>query len=323
MFRKIKNPYVIHRLLVKIKAMKKTITLNNQQKMPVLGLGTWRAEPGVVGAAVEHALMTAGYTHIDGAAIYGNESEIGETYKKVFSSGQVKREDVFITSKLWNTNHHPDHVEAACRKTLQDLQLEYLDLYLVHWGIAFAHSDVLEPVRDGEVETENVSLQETWQAMEQLVEKGLVKSIGVSNYTAPMILDLLHYAKIKPVINQIEIHPYNSQQEIVAFCQKHDIQITAYSPLGSHGEGEKPLTDPVVTEIAQVHGKTPAQVLIRWAVQRGLTVIPKSTKPERIDENGSIFDFELSDEEMSNVNDLNRNHRYVDPSEWWGVPYFK
>jgi diketogulonate reductase-like aldo/keto reductase len=303
--------------------MTHTITLNNQHNMPVLGLGTWRAEPGVVGAAVEHALTKGRYTHIDCAAIYGNEPEIGGAFERVFSSGTLQREDVFITSKLWNTQHHPDRVEAACRKTLHDLQLEYLDLYLIHWGLAFAHGGESEPVVDGEVQTENVSLQETWQAMERLVEKGLVRSIGVSNYTAPMVLDLLHYARIKPVVNQIEIHPYNAQPELVSYCQKHDIQITAYSPLGSFGEGEKPLTDPVVQQIAAAHGKTPAQVLIRWSIQRNLIVIPKSTKPERIDENSQVFDFELTDTEMLQLNKLNKNHRFVDPSGWWGVPYFK
>ncbi|PIR61883.1 MAG: aldehyde oxidoreductase [Candidatus Pacebacteria bacterium CG10_big_fil_rev_8_21_14_0_10_44_11] len=302
-----------------------SLLLNNGKKIPKLGLGTWRSDPGQVAKAVEHALTQQGYRHIDCAAIYGNEPEIGTAFKKVFASKQIKRSDVFITSKLWNTNHHPDKVEAACSQTLQNLQLEYLDLYLIHWGIAFADTDGSEPVgKDGFEKTQPVSIQQTWQAMEQLVQKGLVKSIGVANFTAPMILDLLSYAKVKPAINQIEIHPYNSQEELIAYCQRNKIQITAYSPLGSASAGESgPLHDLVITDIAQKHKKTPAQVLIRWSIQRGLSVIPKSTHLQRVAENSQITDFKLTKKNMVQISTLNKNIRFVDPSQWWGVPYFK
>ena len=292
--------------------------------MPNLGLGTWRADPGKVGAAVEAAITEYGYRHIDCASIYKNEPEIGQAFNKVFSSGKVAREDIFITSKLWNTEHHPDNVEAACRKTLADLQLDYLDLYLIHWGIAFAHSDDLEPVRDGMVITEPVSMQDTWRAMENLVEKGLVKSIGVANFTAPMIVDLLTYAKVKPVMNQIEIHPYHSQSELVAYCQKQQIQVTAYSPLGSFVDlPAKPIKDQVVIDIATTHHKTPAQVLLRWSLQRGLIAIPKSVNLGHVAENIDVFDFKLSAAEMDQINNLNKDQRFIEPSGWWGVPYFK
>ncbi len=303
--------------------MSQDLTLNNGLTMPTLGLGTWKSAVGVVGEAVTHAL-DLGYRHIDCAAIYGNEPEIGTAFAKAFSKTGIQRKDVFITSKLWNTNHHPDNVEAACRQTLADLQLEYLDLYLIHWGIAFIHGSESEPVDDkGMVITEPVPIQATWKAMESLVEKGLVKSIGISNFTTPMILDLLSYAHIKPVVNQIEVHPYNAQPQLIEYCRKKEIVVTAYSPLGSAGNTtDKPLADPIITAIATDYKKTPAQILIRWSLQRGLIVIPKTVTPVRIAENLNVFDFELSESEMARINGLNKNHRFVEPSQWWGVPYF-
>ena len=297
--------------------------------MPFIGLGTWQSEPGKVGAAVEYALE-CGYRHIDCAAIYENEKEIGQAFHKVFSRGILQRADVFITSKLWNAHHSPDDVLAACQQTLQDLQLEYLDLYLVHWGVATPKELGSEPVDEhGVVVQENVSLQETWQAMEELVNRGLVKAIGVANYTTPMLLDLLSYATIKPAVNQIELHPYNQQQRLVDFCQYKKIVVTAYSPLGrpgqssGHGEHGRIVDDPVVVEIAAMHRKTPAQILLRWGIQRNTIVIPKSVTLPNIKSNLEVFDFELLKEEMDRIALLDKQHRYVDPFEWWGVPYFE
>jgi diketogulonate reductase-like aldo/keto reductase len=305
--------------------MNKTIKLNSGHEMPLLGLGTWKSEPNKVGDAVKYALTEAGYKHIDGAAIYRNEPEIGKVYNEVFKS--INREDVFITSKLWNTNHAPQNVEEACRQTLKDLQLEYLDLYLMHWGIAFEHGGDLEPMKDGKVVTEKTSIRETWEAMEKLVNLGLVKSIGVANFTTMMLTDLLTYAKIVPAINQIELHPYNSQQSLVDFCLSHGIKVTAYSPTGRMGVDLNNMarlhTDPVVQKIATKHNKSVAQILISWAVTRGTIVIPKSTTPSRIKENIEIFDFEMDKSDMSDLNSLEKALRYVDPSDWWGIPYFK
>jgi len=292
--------------------------------MPTIGLGTWKSEPNKIGAAVKYALLEAGYKHIDGAAIYRNEPEIGKIYKEVFKT--LKREDIFITSKLWNTNHDPVHVEEACRQTLADLQLDYLDLYLMHWGIAFKPGGELEPVENGKVLTENISVRQTWEAMEQLVEKGLVKSIGVANFNTTMLLDLLTYAKIKPVINQIEVHPYNAQSKLIKYCRDNDIVVTAYSPLGRQGAqgvtGPRLFDDQVIKELSVKYAHSPSQILINWALMRGTIAIPKSVTPSRIKENIQVYDFELSVEDMAKIESLNQNHRFVDPGDWWGVPYF-
>ncbi len=303
--------------------MQPTLTLNTGVTIPQLGLGTWKSETASVGEAVKTAVRT-GYRHVDCAHVYGNEAEIGEALQDLFAAGEVNREELFITSKLWNTDHHPDTVPLACRRTLENLRLEYLDLYLVHWGVAFAPGSEKNPMgEDGRIKTENISLQETWHALEALVDEGLVRSIGVANYTTPLLIDLLNYARIQPAVNQVEIHPYNAQFALTEFCRDKNITLTAYSPLGSFGEAsEKPLADPVVKAIAKTHSVTPAQVLIRWSLQRGLTVIPKSTNPKRIAENFAVFDFTLSQEEMEQLHSLDQHRRFVDPSESWGIPYF-
>lgn len=306
--------------------MQKEISLNSGYKVPVIGFGTWQAKPNVVGHAVEQAVVESGYHHIDCAAIYGNEKEIGEALQNIFYTG-TKREELFITSKLWNTEHHPDNVEAACRQTLKDLQLDYLDLYLIHWGIPFKHGKLLKPLSKlGIALTESVPIYQTWAAMEKLVKKGLVKSIGVANFTVPMLMDLLTYAKIPPAMNQIELHPYNSQFELVKYCHRNNIAVTAYSPLGTPGGLEKGdpilLDDSTIKKIAKAHKKTPAQILLNWAVARNTIPIPKSTTPSRIQENIEIFDFELTSKETEAIDELNCYYRFVDPINFWGIPYF-
>lgn len=313
------------------------LILNTGASMPTIGLGTWKSTPDKAGLAVEYALTECGYRHIDCAAIYNNEKEIGKTFKKVFESKTRSREDVFITSKLWNTDHRKSDVRQACEATLADLNLEYLDLYLMHWGIAIpAHNAPpnnpsgrwTEQLNEkGFLITEKISVRETWEAMQELVEIGLVRAIGVANFTAPMVIDLLSYAQIKPAVIQIELHAYLQQPELIAFCKYNNIVVTAYSPLGSPGNYQAKgfpalVEDNTIVKIANSHNKTTAQILIRWGIQRKTVVIPKSVTPARIKENIDVFDFELSEEEMKIIKNLNRNLRFVNPCEWWKIPYF-
>ena len=307
----------------------KYIDLNNGTKMPQLGLGTWNSEPGDVGKAIKFAIVEAGYKHIDCAPVYRNEPEIGEAFAEIFS-GDIQREDIFITSKLWNNAHHEEDVESTCRQTLADLKLDYLDLYLIHWGVSVKKA---EGVDGGEQwALDRVPIAETWAAMESLVEIGLVKSIGVSNFTAVLLNDLLAYANIPPAMNQIELHPYNAQDRLVQFCHENNVAVTAYSPLGRPGQPmhnsdmkNKMLTlvkNPVVLEIAEAVKKTPAQVLLRFEIERGIVCIPKSTHEGRIKENIDVFDFELSDEQTENLLKLDCKFRFVNPVTWKWMPYF-
>ena len=302
------------------------ILLNDNNLIPIIGLGTWNSENNTAGDAVEYAIKKANYEHIDCASIYGNEVEIGNSFSKIFNS-KIKRQEIFITSKLWNTEHKAENVEKACRKSLQNLKLDYLDLYLVHWGLPFISGKNLEPIdKTGKVKLEKVSMKDTWTAMEELVAKGLVKSIGVANFSTPMLVDLLTYSNVKPVMNQIELHPYNSQRELVNYCEYLNIAVTAYSPLGTPASSPKEspilLEDKFIVEIAHKYKKSSAQILLRWGIQRNTIVIPKSTNKERIKSNISIFDFELQKDEMDEINNLNKNLRYVDPKDFWGIPYF-
>ncbi|KAI9261457.1 NADP-dependent oxidoreductase domain-containing protein [Phascolomyces articulosus] len=304
----------------------RTYTLNTGAKIPTVGLGTWLSKPDEVRKAVLCALQT-GYKHLDCAYVYCNEDEVGQGIRE---SG-VKREDIFITSKLWNTHHRPDYVKSAVKASLAALGVEYLDLYLIHWPVSFIPSkpasetpnvpdkEFLFPQKDGKVALEEIDFLETWKAMEALVDEGLVKAIGVSNFDVAKIEYVLKGCRIRPAANQVELHPGLLQPELLEFCAKENIHITAYSPLGNNIYGKERIVDsPVIQEVAKKLGKSPAQVCIAFAAQRGVSVIPKSVTPSRIQDN--FQDFILEKEDFDAVATLGgRNIRYNDPGveEWY------
>jgi D-xylose reductase len=246
-------------------------------------------------------------------------------------SGAVRREDLWVTSKLWNTNHAPEHVRPACERSLRDLKLDYLDLYLIHFPIALEYVQpetrypagwVHDPdAADPRMKLARIPISDTWQAMEELVAAGLVKNIGVSNFGTSLLRDLLSHAKIPPAVLQVEMHPYLAQEKLLRFCHSEKIAVTAFSPLGAPSyvplgmatHDDSAMNEPVVREAAARLKKTPAQIVLHWAVQRGTAAIPKTSKVERLRENLSVFDFELSADEMSGISALDRNRRFNDP----------
>lgn len=273
--------------------------------------------------------IEAGYRHIDCAAAYCNEEEIGSALKEKLGEA-CERGELFVTSKLWNTFHHPDDVRPACLKTLKDLGLSYLDLYLIHWPTAFERGGELFPKNpDSKMRYADTPFTDTWKEMEKLVEEGLCRHIGLSNFNSKQIDKVLAIASIKPAVLQVEVHPYLTQKPLIQHCQEHGIAVTAYSPLGSPDRPwAKPgdpslLEDPKVIEIAQKYGKSAAQVLIRFSVDRGIVVIPKSANPKRIKENFDVFDFQLSKEDLEVLESFNRNWRACLPQiqvDGKGVP---
>ena len=271
------------------------ITLNNGQAIPQFGFGVFQIAPKDTAAAVSSALE-AGYRHIDTAEMYGNEAEVGEA---IAASG-LDRDEVFVTSKLNNDAHEPDAAREAFDGTLKALGVDYLDLFLIHWPL---------PTRyDGDFVS-------TWKTLEEFYREGRARSIGVSNFQPQHLRRLHGQTDIIPAVNQIEAHPYLTQDDVRAFCAQHQIAVEAWSPLGKGGV----LDDPVIGRIAERTGKTPAQVVLRWHIQRGDIVFPKSVTPERIRENIDIFDFELSGADVNDITLLNRNERTgPDPDKFTG-----
>ncbi len=300
--------------------MKKLIFQNNDA-IPALGLGTWQAPRGEVGQAVREAIR-CGYRHIDCAAIYGNEKEIGDALQAAFSAGEVRREELWITSKLWNTNHCKAEVRPALEKTLADLQLDYLDLYLIHWPVVLVEKPVLPHVPENFIPLDEVPISETWEGMEACLEAGLARHIGVSNFSIKKLKQLLETARHRPEMNQVEMHPLLAQNELAVFCGAEKMHLTAYTPLGRPASPDLPpnapelLKDPTVMAIAAQRNCTPAQVLLAWAMERGTSPIPKSVTPKRIEENFAAQNVSLSTADMAALNGLDRHYRFVDGTFW-------
>lgn len=278
-------------------------TLSSSHQIPVVGLGTWKSPVGQVQTAVEFAIKN-GYRHIDCAAAYENEKEVGAAFASVFAEGVVAREDLFVTSKL--PNWEKGDVLAQCKRTLADLGLAYLDLYLIHWPVVRGcKGDVLTP-----------SIKSTWTDMEALVDAGLVRSIGVSNFSTTKLTDMLSYCRIPPAVVQVELHPYWQWNKLLTFAAEHNIHVTAYSPLGSPDsafgkEAPQLLKEPVITAAAAAVGRSPGQVLLRWGLQRGYSVIPKSVTPERILQNLDILSWELPADVVEKINSIGPQRRFI------------
>ncbi len=297
----------------------KTLTYRDGDTIDAIGLGTWKSDSEKVGIAV-NAALGVGYRHIDCAAAYGNEEEVGSALKKSFVEYSIEREDVKITSKLWNNAHKHEDVLPALKNTLNDLLLEYLDLYLIHWPVAFRPGLKGSPKDDTDyLSPKQAPIIETWEAMLEAKKQGLVKHIGVSNFSQKKLADLKTKTDHLPEMNQIELHPYLQQDELLNYCRDNQILVTAYSPLGSRdrpdslkADNEPSLLDnKVINTIAVKHDATPAQVLIKWAVERDTLVIPKSTNPERIEENFNSINIELDEEDHSKIKSLDKHYRYL------------
>jgi len=302
-------------------------------RFPKMGFGFWKVDQDKT-ADVCRSAIEIGYRHLDCACDYGNEVEVGQGIKAAVRDGLCDRDDLWVTSKLWNTYHSPEHVRQACEKSLDDLQLDYLDLYLIHFPIAqrfvpfekryppgwFFDPDADHPI----IEEARVPVSETWQAMEELAKSGLVRNIGICNFGTSQIRDLLSYAKIRPAVLQVETHPYLTQEKLLRYCNQEKIAYTAFSPLGAQSYFSLGMADPseavmehkVVKDIAKATGKTAAQVLLRWGVQRGTAVIPKTSRKARMIENISVFDFALTADQMLAIDSLNQGRRFNDPGNF-------
>ncbi len=307
-----------------------SLKLTGGSQLPVVGLGMWKVDKPAVSGLVQQAIR-AGYRHLDCACDYGNEAEVGQGIRAALDAGLCRREDLWITSKLWNNYHAREHVRPAVERSLRDLGLDYLDLYLVHFPISLEFVPFEERYPPGwlgdparpqlGMRPAKVPLAETWQAMEELVHAGLVRNMGVCNFGCALMRDLLSQARIRPAVLQVELHPFLAQEKLLRFCRQEEIAVTGFSPLGAlsyvslgmAGAGDSVLEQSVVQQAAKRHGRSPAQIVLRWGVQRDTAVVPKTSQPARLAENLALFDFELSNAEMQAISGLDCNRRFNDP----------
>ncbi|KAM0546686.1 hypothetical protein ACHAPJ_010723 [Fusarium lateritium] len=309
-----------------------TVKLASGHEMPLVGFGLWKVPADQAADTVYNAIK-AGYRLFDGAYDYQNEKEAGEGIQRAIKDGLVKREDVFVTTKLWNNYHSREHALQFAKAQNEAWGLGYIDLYLIHFPVALEYIE-LEKRRypawwmddQGTVKLANVPIRETWEALEEVVDQGIAKSIGVSNFQAQSLYDLQRYARHPVSSLQVEHHPYLVQPDLIAMAQENNIVVTAYSSFGpqsfkelagifsKRAHGAEPLLESdLIKGIAEKHGKTPAQILLRWATQRNIAVIPKSNNPNRLAQNLDVVSFDLSKEEIESISGLDRGLRFNDP----------
>lgn len=298
----------------------KQLFFSNGEQIPAIGLGTWKSRRSLVKEAVKFALEN-GCRHIDCARNYANETEVGEALTSVFSERRIKREDVFVTSKLWNNAHRRQDVIPALKQSLKDLKLDYLDLYLIHWPVAFRREIETFPRKDDDyLSLDEVPILETWEAFLEAKRIGLVKHVGVSNFSIRKLEDLRLKTNQIPEMLQVEMHPFLPQKELIKYCQQHSILMTAYSPLGSGDRAhsmkkeKEPslLNNELILSLSKEKQCTPAQILIKWIEEQNIAVIPKSTTPEHILSNLKSGEIHLSNDDMKRIDNIGTRYRYVD-----------
>ena len=287
------------------------IKLSNGQEMPIVGLGTWRSYEYEAEQAVKDAI-DLGYRHIDTAFVYENEHEVGRAIKSKISEGKIKRSEIFIVTKLASIHHDPKLVESACRKSLTNFDMDYIDLYLMHFPVGQVYCG--DENVHGSGQLSDTDYLDTWKAMEKLVDLGLVRGIGLSNFNADQTERILQNCRIRPVVNQVECHPAFNQKKLIEFSRSRQIVITAYAPLARPKPDQQwpPfLYDQTAQQLAQRYGRTPAQICLKYLIQLGCVVIPKSVKQKRIAENFDCFDFELSDDDMKLMDRYETGRRLI------------